>query len=832
MARPFLAIAVLAFVSCSMPGSQSPGGTELSDVAKATEALRSLSSKDGALLPVFVDDEQGRVLITLPAPQGPDGELGRYLFLEGLRSGVGHNDIGLDRGQMGGARLLRLRRLGNKVLFEEPNLRFRAPSGDAAARRATDESFASSILWAADVEASDEDGSALLDVTPFLLRDAHGVARGLAATGQGSYRIDAARSLVDTSACLAFPDNLEFEAILTFASERPGQLVRATVPAPDAVSVVQHLSLVRLPDDGYQVRTFDPRAGTFGLAYQDTTAPLTGGVERQLAMRHRLQAIDPQAPRSRVVEPIVYHVDRGAPEAVRDALLEGARWWAEAFDAAGFVDAFRVELMPEGAHPMDVRYNVIQWVHRSTRGWSYGNAISDPRTGEIVKGHVSLGSLRVRQDRLIFEGLLGTAGTGSGGADDPLQLALARVRQLSAHEVGHTLGLAHNFAASQVFNGSVMDYPAPNVHVGTDGELDTSRAYGVGIGPWDRQSVFWLYSQVEAGSAEEAFLGELAGQAQSELPFLSDQDARPPGASHPGANLWDNGADAVEGLERSLAVRRLALDRFGADRIAEGQPLASLEEVFATVYFHHRYQLTAAAKTIGGVEYTHALNDGGEHGAVPVNAVRQRHALETLLATLEPRFLDISDQTLSLMLPRPPGTNRNREQLGSRTAPAFDALGAAATCARMTVSQLLQRERMARVVDQHRRDPRLPALQDVLETLVARTFRDPPGDPRLDALHEVVEQVVIEALIDLAADTRTTAAVRADVEQRLDQLQAELTMRTKPRSAIQRQQIRRFLERPVSPDPGSAAPAAPPPGSPIGAFLGTLADPGACSLEP
>ena len=797
------------------------GGSGSSASASFASALAGTERHDG-LLPVHVDARKGRLLLELPAPEGPDGELGRFLYLEGLRSGLGHNDVGLDRGQMGDARLVRFRRLGRRVLLEQPNMAFRADGGSVDAVRAAQESFATSVLWATQATAVSRDGRCLVDLESLLVRDAHEVAPRLSSSGQGRYSLDAGRSLVDAGAFRAFPDNLEFEALLTYAGDSPGPLVRATAPDPRSVSFVQHHSLVRLPDDGYAPRPHDPRTGSFSVAYQDTAAPLTGGVTRRLAVRHRLQRTDPTGPSSSVFEPITYYVDRGAPDAVRRALVEGASWWADAFAAAGFEDAFRVEVLPEGVDPLDARYNVIQWVHRSTRGWSYGNSIVDPRTGEIVKGHVTLGSLRVRQDRLLFEGLLGTADTGTGGPRDPLELALARIRQLSAHEVGHTLGFAHNFAASIVFNGSVMDYPAPNVSVGDDGELDLSRVYGVGVGPWDHAAVAWLY-------ADAPYDPERArGDDGTVIPFLSDGDARPAGAAHPSANLWDNGADPVTGLEDALAVRALALERFGVDRVAEGQPLAGLEEVLATVYFHHRYQLDAAVKVLGGLEYEHALRDEREHTVRPVDEADQWRALRVLLGLLEPEALDIPEDVLRVLPPRVPGEGRNREQFAQRTAPEFDGLGAAATAARLVVDGVLQRERLARLVDHHRRDPAQPPAGQVMAALLEQTLLAPDDgaaagasasadEARHTALRRVAFRAVVDGLIELAADRRATPEVVALATARL--VEVETALPDEPEWASLRADVARLLARPAPAREPARGDPAPPPGSPIGSAL-------------
>jgi len=821
-------LAAVAGLGSSFAGATSPAER----LPTVGERVRGLERRSG-LLELYVDRERGSIWLSLPAPTSPRGEVGRHLYVDGLETGLGSNPVGLDRGELGPARIVIVRRVGGRVLFEQVNPAFRAITDSADERRSVEESFATSVIWGGAVAAMDPDGRTLVDWTSFAVRDAHGVAARLAAAEQGDFRFDPDRSAPDLEGCLVFPDNVELSAVLTWSTAEPGPLVRGVAPAPEAVTLVQHHSLLRLPAEGYRPRRFDPRAGSFAVRFSDYAAALDAPVERAWIVRHRLVKLDPGAARSRVERPIVYYVDRGVPEPVRGAVIEGAGFWARAFEAAGFVDAFRVELLPEGVHPLDARYNVIEWVHRATRGWSYGGGIIDPRSGEMVKGHVRLGSLRVRHDRLLFEGLLGTERSGSGSDDDPVELALDRIRQLAAHEVGHALGLEHNFAAS-TYGGraSVMDYPAPLVRLAQGGGLDTSEAYTSSVGVWDEHAIRYAYAEFPRGADEDAELERIVADGlERGLLFLTDADARPAGAAHPLANLWDNGADPAVELGRVLAVRRAALDRFGERNIAPGRPLALLDEVLATVYFHHRYQLEAATRVVGGLDYRYALRGDGQPPARPVDGERQRRALAAILAVLDPAELALDERLLGLLLPRPAGYESNPEQFGGRARPSFDALAAAATAADMVLSGLLEPERCTRIVEFHSRDASLPSLEHVLSTITARGFESAPaGEPATRSeLRREIQRVMVGRLIDLASSPHAPGAVRARVDAELDSLLRALD-EGRPAGSHERYlsgQIRRYLERPAREAGTEPAPPPAPPGSPIGA-----AERSGCSLDP
>lgn len=802
-------------------------------IAEKTKSARKL---DG-FLPLYWDEEAGKLLLEV-------GQLDReILYQVGLATGVGSNPIGLDRGQLGETRVVVFRKVGPKLLLVEPNQRYRALSDDAAERKAVEESFAQSILWGFKVEAAEE-GRVLVDATAFFLRDAHGVADRLRRSKQGSYKLDGDRSALYLDRTRAFPKNTEVEAILTFAGDEPGPLVSRTAPTPQALTVRQHHSFVELPtlDGSFKPRPADPRVGAIPLEFYDYATPINRPIETRWIIRHRLRRRDPEAKVGEADRPIVYYVDPGAPEPIRRALIDGASWWAEAFEAAGFRDGFRVEVLPEGADPMDLRYNMIHWVHRSTRGWSYGNAVVDPRTGEILKGNVTLGSLRVRQDHLIGTGLVpqtvASAGRscelGMAPGDDHLAaldpaidveaMALARIRQLSAHEVGHTLGFAHNFAASTYGRASVMDYPAPLVTI-KDGKLDLSDAYASGIGRYDKFAVAYAYTQFDASADERKELDRIVREGiAAGMLFLTDADARPAGAAHPLANLWDNGDDPVAMLRHQLEVRRIGLERFGLDSIAEGTPLSLLEAKLLPLYLHHRYQLQAAAKTLGGASYTHAVKAGD--GPVPsevvevVPAARQREALAALLDCLDPEALTLPDRILSLIPPRPglydDGTV---EMFPARTSPLFDPLAAATVAADLPVSALLQPERAARLVDFASRAADQPGFEEVVAALIQRTWDGKrPGDARQAAVFDAIRRLVVTRLIDLAGDPEAATTVRAVATKALTTLAGRLAVGQGPQSAFEVETLReinRFLDRPGPTDQRSAPPSTPQ-GDPIG----------------
>ncbi len=803
----------LGIVPLIMLVAMSVYGQERMSIVKKTLGMEK---RDG-FFPVYWSEATGEIYLEIPAMEQD------FIYVSSMPAGLGSNDIGLDRSQLGSTRLVRFERSGPKILLVMPNLRYRAESESDAERASVDEAFAEAILWGFTVEAEDA-GRVLVNATDFVVRDANDVVRRLHRAGQGKFSLDKSRSAPVPSILKSFPKNTEMEARITFTSTDPGNYVRDVAADPYSVTLSVRHSFVMLPDDAYTPRVFHPGAGYGTVSYMDYAVPIGEDMMKRYIRRHRLVKQNPDSVLSDPVSPIIYYLDSGTPEPVRGALLDGAKWWSEAFETAGFSNAFRIEMLPEGADPMDVRYNTIQWVHRATRGWSYGASVVDPRTGEIIKGHVSLGSLRVRQDYLIAEGLLAPYGD-SLTADDPmLSMSLARIRQLSAHEVGHTLGLSHNFISSADQRSSVMDYPAPYAVLVDDGEIDLNAAYAAGIGEWDKAAIAYGYAQPMSNESEESLLEAILQNARDRgLRYITDADARPAGAAHPLANLWDNGDDMVQALHHEMDIRAVAMARFGEEVIRKGRPLATMEEVLVPLYLRHRYQVEATAKLLGGVSYTYAMREDGQPAIAPVEGNIQEDALDALLRVISSEELRVPESVRLRLPPRPPGFPMHRELFQRHTGLTFDPYTPAAAVATMVFAQILNPERAARMVYQTDTDVTLPDFHEVMERISDEVWGIPVADDPYEAeLQRVVQQVWIDELIGLASNREAAPPVRVLVLERLREFTEWIPEVSVPRSDRRTRyhrrmildEIERYLRRDYKEEQRDRTVI--PPGSPIG----------------
>ena len=739
-----------------------------------------------------------------------------FLYVNSLSEGIGSNDIGLDRGQLGNTRIVKFMKAGNKLLLIQPNQDYRAITDNLEEKKSVEQAFAKSVIHGFVIKETNQ-GKYLVDATSFFMRDAHGVQGRLSVRKQGSYSLDKSRSAISLERTKAFPKNVEFDVMLTFKGSPKSSNIRSVTPTASSITVNQHHSFIELPDGSYKPRKFDPRSGSNAMSYLDYATPVNESITKRFIYRHRLEKKNPEASKSEPVEPIIYYLDRGTPEPVRSALLDGARWWNQAYEAIGYTNAFQVKMLPEGADLLDVRYNVIQWVHRSTRGWSYGSSVSDPRTGEIIKGHVSLGSLRIRQDFLIAQALQAPYANDDTSDQFALEMALARIRQLSAHEVGHTIGLAHNFAASTKGRSSVMDYPHPTLSL-KDKKVDFTNAYDTKIGDWDKVAI--AYSYGEYSGDEDASLNKLLDDAfKNGARFITDQDARPQGSAHAYAHLWDNGANVSTELDNLLAIRKHAIANFSIDNIKTNQPYSVLEDVFVPLYFFHRYQTEGVTKVIGGLDYSYALKGDGSTIVKRVPGKTEKKALVSVLKTLNVEELAIPKKLLNLFPPRAFNYGRTRESFKSKTGVAFDPFGAVETASAMTLGLLLHPERVTRLLQHKSLDNSQLGLVEVLDEVIANSIQKTYKDAYYQELQNVVNYQVLNQLFHLSSNKDMYWQVNAIVNDKIDKI--SLLLKNSKETGIQKmyhkemiQMISNFKKNPIK----FKKPQTPkiPDGSPIG----------------
>lgn len=808
--RPDILWLVLFILFASYSVSSAQSGDPI------TEKTKNMKPYHG-FLNYFWDESTGKIWLQIDEL---DKEI---LYQTSLPAGLGSNDVGLDRGIMGTTYVVKFSRVGNKILLIEPNYAYRAVAGGLAEKRAVEQSFAQSTLWGFTLAAENK-GSVLLDVTDFLMRDALQVGSRLKGAKQGNYNLDATRSAMYLPRSKNFPLNTEFESTLTFVNNdgQQGDFVKSVTPAPEAITLRMHHSFAQLPDNNFESRLYDARSPYITHSYFDYSSPVNEPVQKNTIIRHRLQKKDPAAARSEAVKPIIYYLDNGTPEPIRSALMEGAGWWNQAFESAGYINAFQVKILPDDADPMDLRYNMINWVHRSTRGWSYGDAVVDPRTGEIIKGNVTLGSLRVRQDYLIAQGLLAPFENPASPADDKmLKMSLQRLKQLAAHEVGHTIGLMHNYISSAQNRASVMDYPPPLVSLNSKNEIDLSKAYTNEIGDWDKVSIQYGYSQFPKGINEADALNKiLTDAAMNGLTFISDRDARDPAGLNPDAHLWDNGNDPVKELKNVMSVRAKALSQFGLNNIPKGTAMSMLEDVLVPVYLFHRYQVEAVSKQVGGMYYSYAIKGDGQMVTRSVSREAQLAALNALSDCMDPKVLALPESIIKLIPPRPAGYTYTQELFKRRTGLAFDPLAAAESAADMPLSFLFNTSRLNRMIQYQASNNGL-GLDEMINVLIAKTWKS----ARLKGLEGLIqkqnEQLLLTYLLAVSVNDDASFAAKAQILKAIEDLKLFASAQLKAATDnANKGYMLLSLERIKSPE--KAKPTlhqAAPPGAPIGCAM-------------
>ena len=754
------------------------------------------------------NDDSGKIILEI---KNLDSE---FMYINSLSRGVGNNDLGLDRGQLGNSRVVYFTKRGNKILLIQPNLRYVSNSSNYLENKAVEEAFARSVLFGFDIIEKSND-SYKIDITSFLISDAHGVSQRLKYSNSGSYTLNKSMSAIDLDRTKAFPKNIEFDVLLTFTGNPSGNLVRSVTPTASNLTVNQHHSFVELPDNNYKKRKFDPRSGSNPFIVYDYSTPIDEKLEQRFIVRHRLNKKYPKQEISEPLDPIVYYIDNGTPEPVKTALIEGGNWWNQAFESAGYKDAFRIEVLPEDADPMDVRYNLIQWIHRSTRGWSYGASIVDPRTGEIIKGQVSLGSLRVRQDYMILSGLIDNPNDIENKALIK-ETSLDRIRQLSAHEIGHTLGFAHNYISSANNRSSVMDYPHPKIDI-IDGDINIDNAYSKNIGDWDKVTVRYAYTDFQENENEEIKLNQIIEEAVNKgLYFLSDSDSRPVGSANPFSHLWDNGEFPYKELNKLLKVRDLALKNIDLENLIDGEPYDRIEDILVPIYMLHRYQIESTAKAIGGVDYLYFVKNLNNDKVKFVNSKLQKESLESLLNVLNPKNLVLPDNLIEILSPRSFRNPRTRENFESNTGVTFDYINASSSVINHTLTFLINPERINRIYQQNMFGENILKLEDYLSIISNSIFSNKKMSLYESSINNNTSSLFLDHLFLAFNNSKTNDISKSLILSSIVNTKETLSSNLNDYNAFLVNKINGFLDNPDKYKPIEKTKI--PDGSPIGNF--------------
>ncbi len=757
---------------------------------------------------VYRKDERVWVAL-LPAQLGE-----AFLFSVDVAQGLGER--GLYGNQMGRSYVAYFRRSGERIQLVARNEEFFAAAGTPQSRF-VGESFAESLIASAPVASlpHPETKALLIDAGALLIADIPGYLTRLEAAFRMPFALDrnnsaivkltnqAQQSVFEVRAHYAVP-KLPAPPLKPAAEAAPAP--PRALPDPRSAFLGFRYSFARLPAEPMRPRVADERIGHFTVAREDFSEDTSAKRRRHFVQRWRLDKRDPAAAVSATREPLVFWLDRNIPEKYRRAVAGGVLEWNKAFERIGLKDAIAVR-QQEGADDIEqgpARRAVVRWFTGADVGFAIGPRRADPRTGEILKGHVSLGSLRIRQDFMIAQGLLSPFRGAHPDVEKAREMALARIRQLSAHEVGHTLGLAHNYASSVNNRASVMDYPHPLINLTDAGEIDLSKAYDTGIGEWDKMAIRYGYSDFPSLTDEKQALEMIIRESiDRSLYFISDRDARPMGSAHPYAHLWDNQLNAADELNRMIEIRKIVIHNFGINSIPEGTPLSSLEDVFVTVYLLHRYQLEAACKVVGGLYYTYALKGDGQIITELISPEKQTMALKAVLRTLQPEFLKIPENILQLFPPKALDYYDTREDFKSKTGLTFDPLSAAESTADLSLTLLLHPERTARLVEHHARDRHQPDLLGVLDDVVENTWHQSYSDPYDAEINRAVSKLVLEHLFNLCENENSTRQVKAIALAQIIELDQWLGRKTETRNMEERahylyaiEMIRRFRERP------------------------------------